>query len=46
MEQVIKLVDLKDKIIDFIFWTSKTEVERIEAVELSGHQYLNHKKHA
>ena len=45
MEKAIKIVDLKDKTNDFIFWTLKTEVERIEAAELSRHQYLNHKKY-
>ena len=46
MEKAIEIVNLKDRTNDFLFWTSKTEVERIEAAELSGHQYLNHKKNA
>ncbi len=44
MEKSIKIVNLKDKSTDFIFWTSKSEVERLYAVEILRQQYINYKK--
>ncbi len=35
---------LKDKSTDFKYWMSKTEVERLQAVETLRQQYINYKK--
>ncbi len=35
---------MKDKNNDFLFWSSKTEVERLQAIETSRQQYINYKK--
>ena len=44
MEKVLKIVNLKDKCNDFIFWSSKSEIERLQAVEALRQQYINYKK--
>ena len=44
MQKSLKIVQLKDKNNDFLFWSSKTEVERLQAIETSRQQYINYKK--
>jgi hypothetical protein len=44
MEKSLKIVQLKDKGTDFIYWTSKTDIERLQAVETLRQQYINYKK--
>ena len=44
MEKSLKIVHLKDKSNDFLFWSSKTEIERLQAVEVLRQQYINYKK--
>jgi hypothetical protein len=43
MEKSVKIVRLKDKNTDFLYWTSKSEIERLQAVEILRQQYINHK---
>lgn len=44
MQKSLKIVQMKDKNNDFLFWSSKTEVERLQAIETSRQQYINYKK--
>ena len=44
MQKSLKIVQLKDKNNDFLFWSSKTEVERLQAIETLRQQYINYKK--
>ena len=44
MEKALKIVQLKDKSTDFKYWTSKSEIERLQAVETLRQQYINYKK--
>lgn len=44
MEKIVKITNLKDKNTDFKFWLTKTEIQRLEAVEMLRQQYLNYKK--
>lgn len=44
MEKSVKIVRLKDKSNDFLYWKSKTEIERLQAVEALRQQYINYKK--
>ena len=44
MEKNLKIVHLKDKTNDFIFWNSKSEIERLQAIETLRQQYINYKK--
>ena len=44
MEKSLKIVGLKDKSNDFLYWTSKTEIERLQAVETLRQQYINYRK--
>ena len=44
MEKSLKIVSLKDKSNDFIFWNSKSEIERLQAIETLRQQYINYKK--
>ena len=44
MEKSLKIVGLKDKSNDFIFWNSKSEIERLQAIETLRQQYINYKK--
>jgi len=44
MEKSLKIVQLKDKSTDFIYWMSKTDIERLQAVETLRQQYINYKK--
>jgi len=43
MEKSLKIVQLKDKNSDFQYWSSKTEIERLQAVEMLRQQYINYK---
>ena len=43
MEKSLKIVALKDKSNDFIFWNSKSEIERLQAIETLRQQYINYK---
>jgi hypothetical protein len=44
MEKSLKIVQLKAKDTDFLYWSSKSEIERLEAVEMLRQQYINYKK--
>jgi len=43
MEKSLKIVQLKDKNTDFLYWTSRSKIERLQAVETLRQQYINHK---
>ena len=43
MEKSLKIVQLKDKQTDFLYWSSKSEIERLNAIELLRQQYINYK---
>ena len=43
MEKTLKIVQLKDKNSDFLYWTSRSEIERLQAVEILRQQYINYK---
>lgn len=44
MEKSLKIVRLKDIHTDFLYWMSKTEIERLEAIETLRLQYINYNK--
>jgi hypothetical protein len=44
MERSLKIVQLKDKSTDFLYWTSRSEIERLQAIETLRLQYINYKK--
>ena len=44
MEKSLKIVRLKDSGTDFLYWKSRTEIERLEAIETLRQQYINYKK--
>ncbi len=44
MEKVLKIVRLKDPNNDYAFWEYKSEIERLEALEILRQQYINHQK--
>ena len=44
MEKNLKIVHLKDKTNDFIFWNSKSEIERLQVIETLRQLYINYKK--
>ena len=46
MEKSVKIIQLKDKSTDFIYWMSKTDIERLQAVEILRQQYINYKNDA
>ncbi len=46
MEKELKIVSLKDKSNEFEFWNSKSEIERLQAIETLRQQYINYKKDA
>lgn len=43
MEKIVKIISLKDRGTDFNFWTTKTDQERLEAIELLISQYIKFK---
>ena len=44
MNKNLKIVHLKDKNTDFLYWKSKSEIERLQAIEILRQQYLNYKQ--
>ena len=44
MDKSLKIVHLKDKSTDFLYWRSKTDLERLQAIEFLRAQYINYKK--
>lgn len=44
MDKVVHITSLKDKQTDFVFWSTKTFQERLEAIELLRLQYIQLKK--
>jgi hypothetical protein len=40
MEKTVKIVSLKDKGNDFLFWQTKSPIERLEAIETLRQQYF------
>ncbi len=44
MEKSLKIVQLKDKNTDFNYWMSRTDMERLQAIETLRQQYINYKK--
>lgn len=44
MEKSLKIVQLKDRQTDFLNWSSKSEIERLDAIEILRQQYINYKK--
>jgi len=46
MEKSLKIVQLKDKSTDFLYWSSKSEIERLSAMEILRQQYINYKQDA
>lgn len=44
MEKSLKIVHLKDKKTDFLYWSSKIEIERLGAIETLRQQYINYKQ--
>jgi hypothetical protein len=44
MEKSLKIVQLKDRNTDFLYWKSKSEIERLEAIETLRLQYIKYKK--
>lgn len=44
MDKSLKIVHLKDRTSDFLFWNSKTDLERLQAIEILRTQYINYKK--
>lgn len=44
MDKVVKIVSLKDKQSDYAYWSTKTEQERLEAIEFLRSQYIKFNK--
>jgi hypothetical protein len=45
MDKVVKIVGIKNKSSDYKFWMSKTESERLEAIEMLRSQYIDYIYH-
>ena len=41
MQKVLKIVNKNEPQSDFVFWKTKTELERLEAIEFLRKQYLS-----
>jgi hypothetical protein len=41
MDKVVRITSLKDKGTDFLFWKTKTDQERLEAIEFLRQQYFS-----
>lgn len=41
MEKVLKITTLKEKTSDFAFWSTKSPLERLEAIELLRQHYFS-----
>ncbi len=46
VEKSLKIINLKDQQSDFSFWSKKSELERLSAIELLRQQYINYKNDA
>lgn len=44
MEKILRIVNLRDKQNDFLYWSSKSELERLTTIELLRQQYINYTK--
>ena len=44
MNKMLKIVQLKDRNTDFIFWQTQSDLQRLQAVEILRQQYINLKK--
>ena len=44
MDKSLKIVHLKDRTSDYLFWSTKTDLERLQAIEILRTQYINYKK--
>lgn len=42
MEKAVKIVHLKDRNTDFQYWMSRSETERLEAIETLRNQFINY----
>ena len=44
MDKILKIVNLKDKNTDFMYWSGKSEIARLQAIETLRQQFINYKK--
>jgi hypothetical protein len=44
MEKVVKIMHLKDKQSDYVFWQTRSYKDRLEAIELLRSQYIKFDK--
>ena len=44
MEKTVTIANLKDRNTDFQYWMSRSETERLEAIETLRNQFINFKK--
>ena len=44
MDKVLKISTLKDKHTDFVYWKSRSVIERLNAIELLRTQYIKLRK--
>jgi hypothetical protein len=44
MDKVLRIVSLKDRNSDFIYWQSRTDLERLDAIEFLRAQYIKFRK--
>ena len=44
MEKVVKILHLKDKQSDYVFWQTRSYKDRLEAIELLRSQYIKFDK--
>lgn len=44
MKKSLKIVNLKDKQSDFLYWCSKSDLERLHSIEILRQQYINYTK--
>lgn len=44
MEKRLKIAKLKDRNTDFMYWMSRPDVEKLQAIETLRQQYINYKK--
>ena len=43
MQKIVSIISLKDRKTDFQYWQSKTELERLAAIEMLRQQYIKFK---
>ena len=41
MEKVVRIIQLQDRQTDFQYWQGKSELERLNALEMLRSQYIN-----